>query len=115
MVDGKNLTYQRGSTVGQRTPWLKSIFGENHPSLKKILGDGQSDYLNRADVRLALNIPSYVPAYSQCNDAMYTTYVTYREGSIWIYPILMGYGYKLLHYSGDTDGAIPTLGTRKWI
>ena len=91
------------------------MFGEDHPSLKKILGDGQSDYLNRADVRLALNIPSYVPAYSQCNDGMYVTYVTYREGSIWIYPILMAYGYKLLHYSGDTDGAIPTLGTRKWI
>ncbi len=115
IIDGKTVTYQRGYTVGQRTPWLKNIFGEDHPSLHTILGDGQSDYLNRQDVRNALNIPSYVPAYSQCNDAMYETYVTFREGSVWIYPILMGYGYRLLHYSGDTDGAIPTLGTRKWI
>lgn len=46
---------------------------------------------------------------------MYTTYMSYREGSVWIYPILKAYGYRLMHYSGDTDGAIPTLGTRKWI
>ena len=25
------------------------------------------------------------------------------------------YGYKMLHYSGDTDGAVPTYGTRRWI
>ena len=25
------------------------------------------------------------------------------------------YGYKMLFYSGDTDGAVPTYGTRRWI
>ena len=25
------------------------------------------------------------------------------------------YGYKILFYSGDTDGAVPTYGTRQWI
>ncbi len=48
---------------------------------------------------------------------MYTTYRAFREGSIWIYHILLGYParYRLLHYSGDTDGAVATLGTRRWI
>ena len=46
---------------------------------------------------------------------MYLTYQSYREGTVWIYPILKNYGYRLMHYSGDTDGAIPTLGTRMWI
>jgi carboxypeptidase C (cathepsin A) len=46
---------------------------------------------------------------------MYGTYQSFREGSVWIYPILKEYGYRLMHYSGDTDGAIPTLGTRKWV
>jgi serine carboxypeptidase-like clade 2 len=27
----------------------------------------------------------------------------------------MQYGYKIMFFSGDTDGAVPTLGTRRWI
>ena len=76
-----------------------------------------SNYLNRADVRAALNIPSYVQGYSGCNHPMYSTYQAFREGSIWIYNIMLGYSdwYSILHYSGDTDGAVATLGTRRWI
>ena len=101
--------------MAERSPWLKSILREDHPSLMTIIGDGQSDYMNRQDVRDALHIPNFIVSYEQCNDAMYPTYMSFREGSVWIYPILQAYGYRLLHYSGDTDGAIPTLGTRKWI
>lgn len=114
-IEGRNLTYARGHTAAQRAPWLKALFREGHPAINTIVGDAQSDYVNRPDVRKALNIPSYLGPYQQCNDQMYTTYKSYREGSVWIYPTLKAYGYKLMHYSGDTDGAIPTLGTRKWI
>lgn len=27
----------------------------------------------------------------------------------------MQYGYKILFFSGDTDGAVPTYGSRQWI
>lgn len=37
------------------------------------------------------------------------------EGSFWIYPLLKANGYKILVYSGDTDGAVPTYGTQRWI
>lgn len=47
---------------------------------------------------------------------MYNTYQAFREGSIWIYHTLLGYPkYRIMHYSGDTDGAVATLGTRRWI
>lgn len=74
-------------------------------------------YLNRADVRAALNIPTWVQGFSDCNNPMYSTYQAFREGSIWIYNIFLGYSdwYKIMHYSGDTDGAVATLGTRRWI
>jgi hypothetical protein len=48
---------------------------------------------------------------------MYETYKVLREGSIWIYRILLAYdsSYRILHYSGDSDGAVATRGTRQWI
>lgn len=48
--------YQRGVRLEQYTPWIK-----DHPFLKSAakatFGDPMGDYLNRADVRAALNIP----------------------------------------------------------
>ena len=74
-------------------------------------------YLNRPDVRKALNIPEYVQPFLDCNDEIFRTYQVLREGSIWIYNVLLGYSpkYRMLHYSGDTDGAVATRGTRRWI
>jgi hypothetical protein len=63
IIDGETLTYKRGHTVAERTPWLKGMFGEDHPMLTQILGDGLSDYLNRMDVRGALNIPKSILSY----------------------------------------------------
>jgi serine carboxypeptidase-like clade 1 len=37
-----------------------------------------------------------------------------QEASLWAYPILKG-KYRILIFSGTTDGAVPTRGTRKWI
>jgi hypothetical protein len=37
-----------------------------------------------------------------------------RTASQWVYTALKG-KYKMLKFSGDIDGAVPTLGTLKWI
>lgn len=34
VVDGEVRSYKRGHTIAERSPWLKSIFGEEHPILK---------------------------------------------------------------------------------
>ena len=74
-----------------------------------------ADYLNRADVRAALNIPQIVQGWEGCSSNPLFNYPFSYEASIWIYEVLRPYGYQMMHYSGDTDGVVPTLGTRRWI
>jgi len=74
-----------------------------------------TDYLNRADVRGALNIPQSVQAWEGCTTNENFTYPFSVEASLWIYTILHRYNYTLMHYSGDTDGVVPTIGTRRWV
>jgi len=48
-------TYKRGYTIPEYTPWMKRV------SLKSpLLGDSVSDYINREDVRTAMNIPESI-------------------------------------------------------
>jgi carboxypeptidase C (cathepsin A) len=72
------------------------------------------DYLNRADVRQALHIPTNIQVWELCSDTINMEYNRNPKGSQWIYEALAG-KYRMLHYSGDVDGAVPTLGTENWI
>ena len=93
--------------MSEYTPWLKYT-GSADP----ILGDYFTDYMNREDVRAAFNIPTEVQGWSQCTRAI--DYHELDECSMWIYPILR-HQTRILKYSGDTDGAVPTYGTKQWI
>lgn len=74
-----------------------------------------ADYLNRADVKAALHIPDKVSQpFSICNDTVIQVYTSRIDASAWIYKEMMS-SYKLMHYSGNSDGAVPTSGTRAWI
>ena len=110
-------TYKAGYTFKEYAPWAikhipkKLLESSSHP----LLGDYLSDYANRQDVRRAMNIPDHVQAWLECNDTINGDYAYQYEGSFWIYKVMKQYGYKMLFYSGDTDGAVPTYGTRRWI
>lgn len=53
-IDGKILRYRRGFTLQEYAPWSKK-------TLKSpLLGAYMTDYVNRADVREAMNIPTDV-------------------------------------------------------
>lgn len=114
-MGGETKTFRRGVSLEQYTPWIK-----NNPLLHKLsagifFGDALGDYLNRADVRAALHIPLDIQAWEGCTGNPLFNYPFSQEASVWIYTILQRYGYKLMHYSGDTDGVVPTWGTRMWI
>lgn len=108
MVEGELKTYKKGRTMGEYTPWANKLITES----KFRLGDYTTDYMNQEDVRKALHIPKEVQAWEDCSSEL--DYRIFPEASEWIYPILKG-KYRMLFYSGDTDGAVPTYGSRQWI
>jgi len=60
-----------------------------------------------------LRIDASVTKFILCSDIDYTKN---RDGTFAIYQDLVKDGkYKILKYSGDSDGVVPTQGTMKWI
>mmetsp|Transcript_20421 Transcript_20421/g.23586 ORF Transcript_20421/g.23586 Transcript_20421/m.23586 type:complete len:468 (-) Transcript_20421:31-1434(-) len=110
-IDGEVRYYKRGYKMSDYAPWLQDLYGDNSP----VLGDGVSDYLNREDVRNALHIPKTIQTWTGCSSSRDFSYTLQKEGSVWIYPLLKAAGIKILKFSGDTDGAVPTYGTERWI
>jgi carboxypeptidase C (cathepsin A) len=106
MVGGVEKTYRRGMTVEEYTPWMAV-------KSKSVMNDFLSEYVNDETVRTALHIPVDVQGWEMCSDKL--EYSVQAEASMWIYPILKGAGIKAMFYSGDTDGAVPTFGTKQWI
>jgi hypothetical protein len=54
-INGEVKFYKRGMTHSEYTPWAKHIQDNGTP-----YGNYLTDYMNRADVRKAMNIPDYV-------------------------------------------------------
>jgi len=70
------------------------------------------DYFNNATVRDQLHINQTLYNWTMC-----TSMINYTRGvnaSQWIYEELYG-KIRMMHYSGDIDGAVPTIGTQGWI
>jgi len=99
-------------TADQYTPWL--FEGPNRLKVIPPCSFGQPviDYYNKPEVRQKLHIPDHVQAFDFCTRNI--TYNKQKIGSEWAYIRLKGQ-YRMLHYSGDTDGAVPTLGTMEWM
>jgi carboxypeptidase C (cathepsin A) len=67
-------------------------------------------FMNSEDTKKAMNIPSEY-SWSECSNIDYTML---EKATQWIYPILKG-RYRMVHYSGTTDGVVPTIGTEQWM
>jgi len=110
IIGGEERTYKRGYTQKEYTPWAEHIFDSKYSDV--VLGDFVTDYMNRQETRDAFNIPDDVQVYEQCSSTL--NYHVQDEASFWIYPVLRN-KYKLMFYSGDTDGAVATYGSKQWI
>ena len=111
----KKRTHRQFVTAADYTPWIPQV-RKKGTQLNELppctWGEGLLDYMNSDEVRKAMNIPDYVQAWDLCKSGI--DYLSGQKGSQWIYEALAG-KIKMLHYSGDTDGAVPTVGTQGWI
>lgn len=108
---------KRFVTDADYTPWVKKGRGSESNELPPCTwGNPLIEYLNNVDVRSNLHIPTTTQAWDLCVSSPTWNYVIEPQGSQWIYEELGAKNkYKMLHYSGDTDGAVPTIGTENWI
>jgi len=100
-----------GLTLAKTCPWLKG-----HRGVNTILHHTKylTYYLNQKSVKEALHIPPINLIWKDCTNNI--TYNWQPEASLWIYTVLKTSGsIRMMHYSGDTDGVLPTYGTKNWI
>lgn len=113
-IDGEEKEVKMGMTAQEYSPWL--FPQHNKRGLKVdvpcVYASGTSEYFNRQDVRNMLHVKTS-QTWELCTDRI--QYNTLQRASQWIYPILKEHNIRVLHYSGNTDGAVPTEGTRNWI
>jgi len=115
-VGGQIKTYKKVFTQKDYTPWAFPNL-PNKKNLKEtppcVDGEFIIKYLNRPEVRHALYIPDSARGWDMCAGSEFE-YSINKIGSQWIYEALRG-KIRMLHYSGDIDGAVPTTGTYNWI
>lgn len=111
-------TYKKSYTAADYTPWLYDNKHKDGKRLRELppctFGEPIIEYLNSATVRSLLHIPDTVQAWDLCTSAADWSYDRGQIASQWVYEKLQN-KYRILFYSGDTDGAVPTFGSLGWI
>eukprot|EP00128_Syssomonas_multiformis_P006054 Colp12_sorted_trinity150504_noHs@6891 len=70
-------------------------------------------YLNRQDVQDTLKV--HIRSWDQCSDDINYSHSDLLTPMIPVYEFLLKHNLKMLVYSGDMDGIVPTTGTRLWL
>jgi carboxypeptidase C (cathepsin A) len=69
-----------------------------------------TSFMNLDATKAALHVSANIE-WSECSDIDYSIL---DKATQWIYPKLQ-HKYRMAHYSGDTDGVVPTIGTEQWM
>lgn len=111
---GTNASKFEGFTAAEYTPFLFEGLEGGAGLPPCTFGTPIISYYGRTDVRDALHIPEDIQDWTLCTTKITVEYHRGEQGSQFVYEALQG-KYRMLHFSGDTDGAVPTLGTQAWI
>jgi len=121
-VGNELKTYKKYYTAQDYSPWLfdhEPTGGKKNVELLPpcVYGSYVVDYLNRYSVRSALHIPDSTQAWTYCTDSPQWSYTRGEKASFAIYQDFKANypDVKILFYSGDTDGSVPTWGSLEWI
>jgi len=116
LVGGELKPYRKYYTAKEYTPWLFPDFmgdylgqEDDNPMGPCSFGIPMSEFINDPEIRTLLHIPDTVQAWDMCSN--HINYTSGKIASQWIYPTLKEKGTRILFYSGDTDGAVPTHGS----
>lgn len=107
-------------TAAEYTPWLfkgsSSELGDTDYGIPPcVYALPAAEHLNSEKVRAQLNIKNN-QTWRMCSVPGKSTfdYTISPRASQWAYEALKG-EIRMLHYSGDQDGSVPTIGTERWI
>lgn len=103
---------RKGVTAQQYTPWIFDGVEGASTLPPCTFGEPIMAYFDRPDVRAALHISDLIGEWELCTNNI--DYTTQADGSQWVYEALHG-KYRMMHYSGDVDGAVSIVGTQGWI
>lgn len=111
-------TYKNGMTAMDYTPWMFKSLKKKGLTLEDVsvpcvYAKGTSDFFNTAEVMAALHINTeQVKKWQLCTDEID---YTHGIGSLHLYEELRVADIRIVHFSGNTDAAVPTTGTRQWV
>ena len=100
------LRFESDAELGASYASFSSVFKER----TKNNFEPVDQYMNTQEVKSILNVPAN-NGWKECSQINYTMLA---KATQWIYPQLKG-RYRMMHYSGDTDGVVPTIGTIGWM
>lgn len=118
--NGKEEEYRKFMTAAEYTPWMFQGRKALRDDLDKygiprcVYALPAAEQLNSDTVRAQLNIKNNQTWRMCATDQSDFDYTISPKASQWAYEDLR-WSTRMLHYSGDMDASVPTIGTERWI
>jgi len=119
-LNSKGEEYFIGMTAQDYTPWVFPEHARQGKRLEQngvpcVYAQGTTKFFNEDLVKSKLHAnEDKISTWELCTNGKRIKY-TSGVGSIQLYQDLVDAGLRILHFTGNTDGAVPAIGTRTWV